>query len=143
MQLSADQQEFIAKSITPNEADKRAAELLKQVPKLNQGWAYVCAIINVFFPGIGTIIGACVSDRNINKTQFFVGLTQLLTSIYIVGWIWSIYWSYLMILRSKGGLEQAKKDAAALGAQANQATSNAAFARNAYGDSADPKFNPY
>ena len=37
-----------------------------------------------------------------HKTHFIIGVIQLLTSVYLVGWIWSIYWGYLLVVISKG-----------------------------------------
>ena len=52
---------------------------------------------------------ACLGDSNMNKTQIAVGITQLLTSVYLVGWFFSIYWGYLIIERSKGDHNQIKQ----------------------------------
>ena len=32
----------------------------------------------------------------------------MLTSVYLIGWMWSIYWGYLIVVRSKGDHEQLK-----------------------------------
>ena len=48
-----------------------------------------------------------------------IGVLQLLTSVYIIGWIWSVFWGYLIVKRSKGdhaefksliGVDQVRSD---------------------------------
>ena len=56
-----------------NEADKRIWFLLIDVPKLTIPWAYVCATINVFIPGFGTIL-CSFAEHSIIKTQLFMGI---------------------------------------------------------------------
>lgn len=48
------------------------------------------------------MLNACMGDSNINKTQLGIGVVQLLTSVYLIGWVSSIYWGYLIIKKSKG-----------------------------------------
>ena len=73
------------------QADVRAWELATNVPELQNLWAYVCLALNVIIPGTGTMICACLGDENMNKTQLFIGFFQFLTSIYLIGWIFSIF----------------------------------------------------
>ena len=37
-----------------------------------------------------------------------IGIFQFLTIIYLVGYAWSIYWAYLIIVTSQGGHEEIK-----------------------------------
>ena len=70
--------------------------------------SYICATLNVFFAGIGTILSAYVSCKNsnvVNKTQLFIGLAQLMTSVWLVGWFASIYWGYLLVKKARGDNE--------------------------------------
>ena len=60
----------------------------------------VLFIVNIFLPGIGTIINSFMSS-SLRSDTLLVGLLQLLTAIIIVGWIWSIYWGYLMYQQEK------------------------------------------
>ena len=56
---------------------------------------FVLFIVNILFPGLGTIISAfCPSD--VNVTTILIGLAQLILSSLVVGWIWSVYWGYLL-----------------------------------------------
>ena len=54
--------------------DKRAFELATNVPALQNLWAYICFGLNIFFPGVGTMLCACLGDASINKTQLVIGL---------------------------------------------------------------------
>ena len=116
------------------EADIRAWELVTDVPELNNIWAYVCLILNVLIPGTGTMLCSCLGDANLNKTQLCIGFIQFLTAIYLIGWICSIYWGYLIVLKSKGDHEEIKR----LVGQANTASENAQnlqkLQRNPYED---------
>ena len=38
-----------------------------------------------------------------NKTQVIIGMFQLMTAVFLVGWIVSIYWGYLIVEKSEGG----------------------------------------
>lgn len=62
----------------------------------------------LLFLGSGTMIASCFGERW-SKTLFFVGLFHLFLAYIIIGWVFSIYWGYLIIKRStkdKGELEQ-------------------------------------
>ena len=85
-----------------SEKDTEVWEVLTDVPKLNGIWPYLCLILNIFIPGIGTMIAGCLGDPNSwSKTQIVVGLFQMLLAVYIIGWIWAIYWGYLLVTRSR------------------------------------------
>ena len=80
----------------------RAWELVTDVPHLSNMWSYVCAVLNLIIAGSGSMLAAILGDANINKTQLGVGFMQLLTSIYLFGYIWSAYWAYLIVTASDG-----------------------------------------
>ena len=76
----------------------RFFELLTDVPALHNIISYIVLALNVVLPGSGTVVAACMAERYVaNKTQLIVGMFQLLTAIYLVGWAWSIYWGILII----------------------------------------------
>ena len=88
----------------------RAWELFSDVPVLPNLIAYVCLLLNIIIPGSGTILAACMAEKYMaNKTQLFAGVFQLLTAIYIIGWLWSIYWGFLIVQRSTGGHREVRK----------------------------------
>ena len=51
-----------------NSQDLRVWELITMVPQVGNIWAYVCCAMNVFIPGSGTMLCACLGDSNMNKT---------------------------------------------------------------------------
>lgn len=57
-------------------------------------------IVNIFFPGIGTIINA-VACGSVNTTGVIIGIVQILTCWLLLGWIWSIIWGWFIY--EKGG----------------------------------------
>ena len=83
-----------------NENDERLMVLLTDLPTLEPIWAYVCAFLNLAIPGTGTIFASILGYETCHKTHFLVGCLQFLTSIYVIGWIWSIYWGYLILRTS-------------------------------------------
>jgi hypothetical protein len=60
----------------------------------------ICAVLNVGLAGSGTVLAGCLVDKTWNKTQIIVGLMQFMTSPYLIGWGFSIYWSYLLFLKA-------------------------------------------
>lgn len=74
-------------------------ELQAEIPATTQVIAIILLIINIFFPGIGTIIMSFMGGFKV-KT-LIVGIVQLCTAFIIIGWIWSIYWGILCLQKSK------------------------------------------
>lgn len=53
---------------------------------------------NVTTPvGVGTMTAGVVSDK---MDTFLIGALQLLTSVFMVGWVWSITWGVELVRRS-------------------------------------------
>ena len=46
------------------------------------------------------MIAACAATDTVSKTQLTIALIQFLTSVVLIGWIWAIYWGYLMVMKS-------------------------------------------
>lgn len=60
------------------------------IPILDPGTACVILILNIFFPGVGTMVMGC-AGRNANCIAwFFIGWLQLIMTFLLIGWIWSI-----------------------------------------------------
>ncbi|HUR69725.1 MAG TPA: hypothetical protein VM370_10820 [Candidatus Thermoplasmatota archaeon] len=57
-----------------------------QSPIVEKSNAILCLVINVFLPGIGTIVGGVMG----NKPLIGRGIAQLLLSLIIVGWVWAL-----------------------------------------------------
>ena len=68
---------------------------------MEDGMALVCFIVNIFIPGVGTIINAVTREPTSQK-NLIAGIIQLVTSMCLIGWIWSIYWGYLIYQKRKG-----------------------------------------
>ncbi len=89
-------------AFTANDNDRELWKILVDVPKLKNSTPYVCGVLNVGLPGIGTMVAACLGDPMIwSKTQLAIGLLQMLTSVFIIGWLWSIYWAFLFVKRAR------------------------------------------
>ena len=75
-------------------------ELVSNVPYVNQVVGVIAAILNLILPGFGTMIASCAGNGAVSKTQLAIGLIQFLTTYILVGWIWSIYWGYLIAVKA-------------------------------------------
>jgi TM2 domain-containing membrane protein YozV len=51
--------------------------------------AILCLILNIIFPGTGTIVNGCLGDQIL--ISLFIGILQMVTlPLFLVGWVWSI-----------------------------------------------------
>ena len=76
---------------------------MKNIPKLEGHYPLICFILNIFLPGIGTLVAAFFcDDDDVLTFNGISALLQFITAICIVGWIWSIIWGYLIYERSQG-----------------------------------------
>ena len=82
--------------------DVKIWNMLIDVPKVNQILAVLFCLINVILPGWGTMFAACAtqSTPEVSKTQLALGLVQFLTAAFLIGWIASIYWGYLIVMKA-------------------------------------------
>ena len=73
-------------------------EIISDVPYTTGIFPYVLFFMNFVIPGLGTLSAACCAyDGAWSKTQLFVGCLQMMTAIFLVGWIWSIWWGIKII----------------------------------------------
>ena len=80
--------------------DAELWDLMTSIPRLSGIWPYVCFVLNIILPGTGTMLMSCLGYPGAwSKTQLGLGMVQMLTSVYIVGWIFSIYWGWLILKR--------------------------------------------
>ena len=108
-----------------SDADRRVWELLSDVPKLNLLKAYGCAFANVIFSGVGTIVSAFLGEEpGVNKTQLVVGLLQMLTAVYLIGWLLSIYWAYKFVMKASSNRTGEKQKLVPNGAVQSQNVMN-------------------
>ncbi len=75
-------------------------EWLETIPSVSTCMAGLVLIINIFLPGLGTLLLACLGPSFTCTTQTCVGILQILTAPFIIGWIWSIYWGILACSKS-------------------------------------------
>eukprot|EP00283_Hemiselmis_rufescens_P009583 CAMPEP_0173433806 /NCGR_PEP_ID=MMETSP1357-20121228/11112_1 /TAXON_ID=77926 /ORGANISM="Hemiselmis rufescens, Strain PCC563" /LENGTH=84 /DNA_ID=CAMNT_0014398545 /DNA_START=32 /DNA_END=286 /DNA_ORIENTATION=+ len=71
----------------------------QKVPSIAKAWAAICLLLNVFLPGVGSAVAGIMEKR---WSTVLIGVLQLATCWFIVGWIWSIYWGYLIAYYSTG-----------------------------------------
>ena len=89
------------KVMVRNPEDDATWQKIKDVPKLSKPLAVFCGVINIILPGSGTITAACMTpDDKLSKTQLIIGVLQFFLSLVLIGYVWSIYWSYLIIGKS-------------------------------------------
>ena len=70
-----------------------------ELPVMPKGLAIVLLVINIFFPGIGTILASALGNE-CRPFNILVGLLQILTAGIIIGWVWSIWWGLIMVEKS-------------------------------------------
>ena len=77
---------------------------MHDVPMLGKCEAVYCFILNIFSPGLGTIMaGLYVSIENCEgmpKCHILVAFLQILLSFGLIGWFWSWYWGYLLLVKA-------------------------------------------
>ena len=83
-----------------DDIDRQVWALVSNVPYVTKPVAIIAAILNFLLPGFGTMIAACAASDTVSKTQLTVGLIQFLTSVVLIGWIWAIYWGYLLVMKA-------------------------------------------
>ena len=82
--------------------DAELWEIMADVPLMTGVMPYIIFLLNVVLPGSGTMLAACVGySHSWSKTQLFVGCLQMMTAIFIIGWLWSIWWGIKIIAKSR------------------------------------------
>ena len=80
------------------ELDQEFWELITTVPVVPTPWNAVLALLNVFFPGVGTFF-CSIWGEPCSKAQAVIGVLQFVMTTAIVGWIWSVIWAVLILKR--------------------------------------------
>ena len=83
-----------------DELDTKVWDLIRDVPYVSQVAAVIFAILNLILPGFGTMFASCSSTGPVSKTQLTIGIIQFLTTYILIGWAWSIYWGYLIVMKA-------------------------------------------
>ena len=91
---------FNNKVLAIDDVDKQVWELTTNVPRVSKPVAIVCAVLNLIMPGLGTLVAACSAQENVSKTQMAIALVQFLTAVFLIGFIFAQYWSYLLVMKS-------------------------------------------
>ena len=70
----------------------------EKVPVTKCPLGTVFFVINIFFPGFGTMLASCINTTpgKLCPLTLMLGMAQMMTSWMLVGWIWSIYWGWLI-----------------------------------------------
>ena len=75
-------------------------------------WHVVQMVLNILSPGLGTIINGCqcccecCGVRECRWSAFFIGLLQDISSLIIIGWIWSIFWGVLIYQKTANHIRE-------------------------------------
>ena len=57
-------------------------------PQVNHSTALALLIVNIFLPGVGTIIAGVVDAMGCNSGAVVKGILQMLLAPIIIGWVW-------------------------------------------------------
>mmetsp|Transcript_11615 Transcript_11615/g.17180 ORF Transcript_11615/g.17180 Transcript_11615/m.17180 type:complete len:86 (-) Transcript_11615:37-294(-) len=79
--------------------EKEKAGIFKLVPKVKGTMMWVCVLLNIFFPGCGTILGGILDKTKVNI--IIMGVVQFVLSPVLIGWILSLVWAFFIFKKSK------------------------------------------
>jgi hypothetical protein len=82
--------------------------VIGNIPKTKTSTAIWVFCVNLFLPGIGTIILGCIlkpKDEKVIKA----GIYQFILALFLVGFILSIYWGYKLLEKAKEEEEEELK----------------------------------
>ena len=69
------------------------------INRTSPGMAYACLCLNIFFPGVGTMVNSCMGP--FTGIGFLYGLIQLFFFWTLVGWVWAILYGVEIVRKSK------------------------------------------
>ncbi|KAL9645392.1 hypothetical protein ABK040_002591 [Willaertia magna] len=70
------------------------------VVKVQKGMGIIILLINVFFPGIGTLLaGIMTEEKDKSQSAIIVGILQIVLSCCCIGWLWAI-WTGIQIMQA-------------------------------------------
>ena len=95
------QAHFREKVIKLDDNDKRVWDLLANVPRVSKNLSYLCAVLNLVLPGSGTMVAACSASDNVSKVQMTIAVLQFLLTFFLVGFLWAMGWSYLLVKKAR------------------------------------------
>ncbi len=74
--------------------------LKNHLPVLSKTVAIILLVFNIFIPGLGTACLCCIGG-DFKVEHLGIGLLQFLLSVCIIGWLWSITWGIILLIKSK------------------------------------------
>jgi hypothetical protein len=77
---------------------------LSAIPKVGRTIGMLVLVLNIILPGIGSILAGIIGGRSSDMGCVVAGVLQLLTAVFIVGWIWSIWWGVQIYQKSRSFL---------------------------------------
>ena len=84
-----------------SEAVSKLESAKGKLPVVNKTLGVILLVLNIFFPGLGTMICSCVGPK-FEADNLIVGILQLLLAGCIIGWIWSIWWGIIILQKASG-----------------------------------------
>ena len=84
-------------------AQQNAEKVCKDsIVKVDHPMHIVLFIVNIFIPGLGTVISAFMDKKNkdFNKAALAFGILQFMFAWTIVCWLWSIVHGFLIFTKS-------------------------------------------
>jgi len=76
---------------------------IKDINCVKAPWHTFVLFINCYWAGFGTMLSSskCCNEDKCDWKQFLIGLLQLLLAFFIIGWVWSCIWGYLIWKKSQ------------------------------------------
>ena len=65
---------FQNKVMVVDDVDRQVWELVSNVPYVSKPVAVVTGVVNLIFPGFGTLIASCAGSDTVSKTQMTISL---------------------------------------------------------------------
>ena len=66
-----------------------------------EGMGLIVLILNILFPGFGTIIAAFLTSEKEKMTStLIVGILQFILASLLIGWLWAIWWGFKIMQAS-------------------------------------------
>ncbi len=100
---------FKNKVLTVDDTDRQVWESATNVPRVSFPVAIVCTILNLIIPGLGTLVAACMQEDTVSKTQIAIAFIQFMTAVFLIGFVFACYWSYLIIMKAREDQAQVQR----------------------------------
>lgn len=67
--------------------------------KVSKGLSIVVFLLNIFFPGVGTLVACLLAGKVAEGVVCFL-MMWLMCFVFFVGWLWSIVHGFLILQKS-------------------------------------------